>query len=70
MFKLGIDCKLLRIVKNMYSQVKSCVRGCKLYSEFFECAIGLKQGKVLSPVMFSLFIENLELFCKMYQIVV
>ena len=62
MFKLGINGKLLRIVKNMYSQVKSCVRGCNSYSEFFECAIGLKQGEVLSPILFSLFIEDLELF--------
>ena len=62
MFKLGINGKLLRIVKNMYSQVKSCVRGCNSYSEFFECAIGLKQGEVLLPILFSLFIEDLELF--------
>ena len=58
----AINCKLLRIVKNMYSQVKSRVRGCNSYSEFFECAIGLKQGEVLSPILFSLFIEDLELF--------
>ena len=27
-----------------------------------ECAIGLKQGEVISPILFSLFIEDLELF--------
>ena len=32
------------------------------YSDFFECAVGLKQGEVISPLLFSLFIEDLELF--------
>ncbi len=59
---LGLTGKTLRIIRNMYSQVKSCIRGCKSYSEFFECAIGLKQGEVMSPVLFSLFLEDLELF--------
>ena len=33
-----------------------------LFSDFFDCAVGLRQGEVLSPLMFSLFIEDLELF--------
>ena len=36
--------------------------GCNSYSIFFECAIGLKQGEVISPALFSLFIEDFELF--------
>ena len=46
----------------MYNKVKSCVRGCNSYSDFFDCAVGLKQGEVMSPLLFSLFIEDLELF--------
>ncbi|XP_053375235.1 uncharacterized protein LOC128547230 [Mercenaria mercenaria] len=45
----------------MYSKVKSCIRGCKTYSDFFECSLGLKQGEVISPVLFSLFLEDIEL---------
>ena len=48
----------------MYQKVKSCVQGCTTYSEFFDCAVGLKQGEVMSPVLFSLFINDLELFLK------
>ena len=44
------------------SKIKSCVRGCNSYSDFFDCAVGLKQGEVMSPLLFSLFIEDLELF--------
>ena len=46
----------------MYSKVKACVKGCKSFSDYFECSIGLKQGEVLSPILFSLFLEDLEVF--------
>jgi len=59
---LGINGKLLNIIKSMYNKVRSCVQGCNSYSEYFECAVGLKQGEVLSPVLFSLFLDDLELF--------
>ena len=60
--KIGTNAKMIRIIKDMYNKVKSCVRGCYSYSDFFDCAVGLKQGEVISPMLFSLFIEDLELF--------
>ena len=45
----------------MYSKIKSCVKGCNSVSEYFECAVGLRQGEVISPVLFALFIEDIEL---------
>lgn len=62
LYKLGINAKMLRIIKDMYNGVKICVKGCNSYSDFFECAIGLKQGEVISPILFSFFVEDLELF--------
>ena len=44
------------------NKVISCVRGFNTYADFFDCAVGLKQGEVISPMLFSLFIEDLELF--------
>ena len=67
--RLGVNAKMLRIIRDMYTNVKACVRGCNSYSEYFECAIGLKQGEVISPLLFSLFLEDLELFCVRIQIV-
>ncbi|XP_053405087.1 uncharacterized protein LOC128558872 [Mercenaria mercenaria] len=43
--KLGVTGKMLNIIRSMYHKVKSCVQGCKTYSEFFECAVGLKQAE-------------------------
>ena len=37
------------------------MKSCNSYSEYFEYAIGLRQGEVMSPVMFSLFVECIEL---------
>ena len=62
LYKLGINAKMLRVIKDMYNKVKTCVRGCNSYSDFFYCAVGLKQGEVISPILFSLYIEDLELF--------
>ena len=53
---------MLHLIKDMYNNVKSCVRGCNSLSEYFNCVVGLKQGEVVSPILFSLFIEDLELF--------
>ena len=60
--KIGIKAKMLRIIKDMYNKVKSCVRRSNSYSDVFDSAVGLKQGEVISPMLFSLFIEDLELF--------
>jgi len=46
----------------MYSKVKSCVKQYSTYSEYFQYAVGLRQGEVMSPLLFSLFIGNLEMF--------
>ena len=34
----------------------------KLTGTFFNSAVGLKQGEIMSPMLFSLFIEDFELF--------
>ena len=62
LYKLGMNGKLLRSIRAMYDSVKCCVRHCGSYSEFFEVSVGLKQGETLSPILFSLFIEDLELY--------
>ena len=59
--KYGIQGKLLRIIRDMYENVKSCVKACSSYSDYFKHAVGLRQGEVMSPLLFSLFTEDLFL---------
>ena len=45
----------------MYTSVKSCIKHCNALSDFYDISLGLKQGLNNSPILFSLFIEDLEL---------
>lgn len=47
LYKIGIQGKLLRIIRDMYQKVKSCVRPCNVYSSYFEYAVGLRQGEII-----------------------
>ena len=46
----------------MYSTIKSSVKYNNNFSDFFESPVGLLQGEITSPILFSLFIDDLELF--------
>ena len=61
LFNFGLDGKVLKIFRSMYTSVKSCIKHCNALSDFFDISLGLKQGLNNSPILFSLFIEDLEL---------
>ena len=61
LFNFGLDGKVLKIFRSMYTSVKSCIKHCNALSDFFDISLGLKQGLNNSPMLFSLFIEDLEL---------
>jgi hypothetical protein len=59
--KYGICGKLLNCIMSMYKNVKARVRkGCSL-TEYINCTTGVKQGDISSPILFSLFINELTL---------
>jgi len=63
-FKLirsGIDGKLLSVFRSLYSQIKLGVKHMNSISDLFESDIGLLQGEICSPIMFSLFLNDIEL---------
>jgi hypothetical protein len=57
MIKCGISKKFVRAIMGIYKQVKSAVRTCDTVTELFDCPIGLRQGCVLSPTLFSVVIN-------------
>ena len=54
--------KLFRIIYNLYQNIKSCVMYSGEQSNFFQSHCGVRQGENLSPVLFSLFLYDLEEF--------
>ena len=51
--------KMYQAVVSMYNVVKSKVRAGNDLTESFLCPRGLKEGEICSPVLFSLFINEL-----------
>ena len=56
----GISGNFLNIISSLYSKVKSCVRGKNGLTDLFPCSRGVRQGCVLSPILFALFLNDLS----------
>ena len=57
--KLGITGKFIDIIENMYSSVFYCVKLNGCISEKIPSNVGVKQGCVLSPLLFNLYLHDL-----------
>ena len=53
--KLGVDDWLIRTVMSLYTEACTVVRTDAGLSESFVVTVGLHQGSVLSPLLFSVF---------------
>ena len=62
LLKEGINGKILRVIVNMYDKIKSCVFLNGKQSDYFPCFKGVRQGENLSPLLFSLYLNDLETF--------
>ena len=47
-------------LKNMYMNIKSCVKFHKETSDTFICNKGVRQGENLSPLLFAIFVNDIE----------
>ena len=53
----GINGQLLKAVQSLYEKSEACVRVCREEGEWFEVGVGLRQGCVMSPWLFNLFMD-------------
>ena len=58
MLDKGIGGKMWRVVKNLYREVGSCVRLGEEKTDWFEIEVGLRQGCILSPVLFRRWVSR------------
>ena len=57
-----VDGQFFRIITSMYDNIKSCVRSNNETSSFFASQCGVRQGKNLSPMLFAMYLNDLENF--------
>ena len=59
MLKMGIGGNFIKVLQSMYSQTKYAVKVDNRISEPFLSSVGVKQGCVLSPLLFNLYLSDL-----------
>ena len=59
LLNFGIDGKCFNIIKHIYSSDKASIKSGSTRSDFFGLNLGVRQGCILSPLLFNLFLSDL-----------
>ena len=62
--KYNINGKCFRVIQSIYRNIKSCVLVNGNKTDFFISNVGVRRGENLSPLLFNLFLNDLEDFFK------
>ena len=60
MLRKGVHGKMFQTLQSMYKSVKTAVKVGNKITDYFDCLSGVKQGCILSPLLFSMFLSELE----------
>ena len=67
LIRYNVNGRLFNVIKNMYNGIKSCLMLNGKTSDYFLCSQGVRQGENLSPILFSIFLNDLEDFMLRYN---
>ena len=62
-FKLvdsGVSCKMVKLIKSLYSKVSAAIKLQTDITSFFEISLGVKLGDPLSTLLFILFVNDVH----------
>ena len=56
----NVSSKMVRMLKAIYADVKVCIKSSEGLSSMMPCPVGVKQGCIISPILFTLFLNDLK----------
>ena len=59
LYDKGVRGKVFNVIKDMYRTDQTCIRIADKWTDFFEVSQGVKQGCILSPCLFNMFLSDL-----------
>ena len=62
MIAAGTNSKILQVIYNLYHNAKSYGKSNGKMSDYFSCDVGVRQGENLSPLLFSIFLNDFGLY--------
>ncbi|XP_028982325.1 uncharacterized protein LOC114841493 [Diachasma alloeum] len=62
LLKLGLSSKVIRVVKNLYDRATIRIRTSEGYTEDFNVSEGVLRGEKMSPLLFNLYLADIENF--------
>jgi len=65
LMKRNVPIQLLGLLENMLFDCHSCVKWENDYSDFFTVMFGVRQGSVLAPFLFAVFLDELSDTCNL-----